>query len=191
MSAVLVVTGFLTLMMWWRTPQSHLKEGDIVFRGTRKELAVLTMSKWTHCGILHKENGRWVVIEACHGVEKTSLEDWRCGNRIFKVMRTRKKLTPEQQKAVLRYLQSNMGRSYDRAFRWSDDKMYCSELVWKAYHAAGIDLSKPRKAESFLLFKILGEKDRKMIMDHRGISMKDPMVAPGDLTHSIKLRRIL
>ena len=35
--------------LWWPTPENHLREGDIVFRGTGIGVASLTLSKWTHC----------------------------------------------------------------------------------------------------------------------------------------------
>ena len=35
------------------------------------------------------------------------------------------------------------GKHYDLYFEWSDDKIYCSELVWKIYkEAVGIELGK-------------------------------------------------
>lgn len=35
------------------------------------------------------------------------------------------------------------GKSYDLYFEWSDDKIYCSELVWKIYKdALGIEIGK-------------------------------------------------
>jgi hypothetical protein len=42
------------------------------------------------------------------------------------------------------------GRGYDKMFRWTDAKMYCSELVWKIYHRAlGIDVGDLRRAGEF------------------------------------------
>jgi hypothetical protein len=36
-----------------------------------------------------------------------------------------------------------MGRDYDLAFEWSDERLYCSELVAKLYsRCAGIDLGR-------------------------------------------------
>jgi hypothetical protein len=43
-----------------------------------------------------------------------------------------------------------LGKPYDGAFDWSDSKMYCSELVWKIFHAAlGVDLGEPKPLRSF------------------------------------------
>ncbi len=43
-----------------------------------------------------------------------------------------------------------VGKAYDSAFGWSDDKIYCSELVWKIYkRAVGIELGKTDKLRNF------------------------------------------
>ena len=40
------------------------------------------------------------------------------------------------QKAAEGYL----GRNYDTLFRWDDERIYCSELVYKAYEAIGREM---------------------------------------------------
>ena len=41
---------------------------------------------------------------------------------------------------------SPRGRRYDLFFEWSDSRIYCSELVWKAYdRALGIQIGKMQK----------------------------------------------
>lgn len=38
------------------------------------------------------------------------------------------------------------GKAYDRYFNWSDEELYCSELVWKIYNqSAGIEIGKLEK----------------------------------------------
>lgn len=178
--------------LWWPTPQSRLREGDIVFRGTTSMVAELTLSKWTHCGILIKENGKWMVYEAIGPVKKTPLCEWKRHDKpcFFRVMRHKQPLTSAQLNQIRRRCDSLSGRRYDHAYRWSDDKQYCSELVWKAYHAAGIDLSTPRKASTFLSFKLLPDKTINRIVKKKGISLNEPMVPPSDLVHSKYLKRV-
>lgn len=186
----IVTAVVLFVQMWWPTPQSHLREGDVVIRGTRWGVAFLTLSKWTHCGVLHNENGRWVVIEAGRGVRKTPLKEWRRFPYIVKVKRARGRMDDARLRKISSKANSYVGRRYDNAFRWSDEKLYCSELVWKAYHSAGVDISKPRTMDSFLLFKILPESAKQKIIKRKHLSMDDPMVPPSDLVHSIKLKRV-
>lgn len=181
------------LYLWWPTPESRLHEGDIVMRGTGPGVAALTFSKWTHCGVLAKEDGEWVVYEANQSVRKTPLPEWKYRHHvpyIFRVLRMKEPLSDEQQQALFGYVKKQMGRSYDNAYRWSDEKQYCSELVWKAYHAAGIELSAPRCADTFLAFDLLPQKKVDAIMKQRGILPKEPMVPPCDLANSSLLKRV-
>jgi hypothetical protein len=39
-----------------------------------------------------------------------------------------------------------IGKNYDKTFEWSDDKIYCSELIWKIYQrATGIEIGQLEK----------------------------------------------
>ena len=105
-------------------------------------------------------------------------------------MRPKQPLTSAQLQQIRRRCAGLSGRRYDHAYRWSDDKQYCSELVWKAYHAAGIDLSTPRKASTFLSFKLLPDKTINRIGKKKGISLDEPMVSPSGLINSKYLKRV-
>jgi hypothetical protein len=38
-----------------------------------------------------------------------------------------------------------LGKHYDAAFRWTDDRLYCSELAWKLYdRAIGVRVAEPK-----------------------------------------------
>ena len=42
------------------------------------------------------------------------------------------------------------GKKYDLFFDWSDDKIYCSELIWKIYQrGAGTEIGKLQKLKDF------------------------------------------
>ena len=44
------------------------------------------------------------------------------------------------------------GKCHDKYFEWSDEKIYCSELVWKLYkQAVNIELGSPEKLSDFNL----------------------------------------
>jgi uncharacterized protein YycO len=41
-------------------------------------------------------------------------------------------------------------KNYDLTFEWSDDKIYCAELIWKIYQrATGIKIGKLEKLSDF------------------------------------------
>jgi hypothetical protein len=92
--------------------------------------------------------------------------------------------------AMLDEARSLQGTSYDNAFSWSDDQMYCSELVWKIYdRAADIQLTEPRKLGSFDLSNpIVQAKLAQTYGD--SIPLDEPVVAPSDLINSPLLKKV-
>jgi hypothetical protein len=61
-----------------------------------------------------------------------------------------------------------MGRDYDIYFEWSDDRIYCSELVWKIYKsAAGIEIGSLQKLKDFdLSHPLVQEKIKERFGGH-------------------------
>lgn len=125
------------------TPRLH--DGDLVFQTSQsaqsRAIQLATHSEYSHCGILFQKNGQWRVFEAVQPVSETSLAAWvargKAGRFVVKRLRDAETvLTP----AVLQKLQAAgdqyRGRSYDLYFGWSDERIYCSELLWKMYQQA-------------------------------------------------------
>ena len=73
------------------------------------------------------------------------------------------------------------GTDYDWGFAWSDDKLYCSELVWKLYaRGAGIRLGEPRELGDF----DLSHPHVQAKIAERwplGPPLEEPVVSPQDL----------
>ena len=137
---------------------SNFQDGDIVFQinesGQGKAIQLATHSKYTHCGVLFKENNKYVVYEAVQPVKKTPLSEWvKYGeNNFYEVKRLKKPSSisaVEISKMKKKYLEYE-GKNYDLYFGWSDDKIYCSELVWKLYkESTGLEIGKLQKLKEF------------------------------------------
>lgn len=138
---------------------SKLKDGDIVFQisefGQGKAIQLATHSKYTHCGIVFKENGTYMVYEAVQPVRKTPLKEWILnGSDNYYIARRLKNaqtaLSPEAISKMKQKYKQFEGKNYDLYFGWSDDRIYCSELVWKLYKdATGIELGALQKLKDF------------------------------------------
>lgn len=95
-------------------------------------------SVYSHIGIILLRDGKPYVYEAAKTVRFTPLKQWIArgtGNR-YVVKRLKKPLTTSQQQALYREAMRYQSRPYDLTFSWDDERIYCSELVWKIYKNA-------------------------------------------------------
>lgn len=131
---------------YWRyAPQ----EGDILFQSLPHSRLVnaiegVSQSPYSHCGIVAKENGAWVVVEAYRKVEVTPLREFVFRGRdqrftAYRLKDANQKHIPETLANAKKFL----GRPYDVRYRMDDEAIYCSELIYKAYReASGEELGK-------------------------------------------------
>jgi uncharacterized protein YycO len=121
------------------------QNGDIIFHTSKgsQSLAIqkATKSKYSHMGIIFLQDGTPFVFEAVGPVKFTPLRDWvaRGEGNHYVVKRLANAKEVITQKAVGRMLavgKQFKGKPYDRYFEWSNDRIYCSELVWKIYKRA-------------------------------------------------------
>ena len=136
-----------------------LRDGDVIFHTSRSSQSVAiqraTGSKYSHMGLIVHRKGRPFVFEAISTVQFTPLDRWiqRGTGSHFVVKRLRNAdtlLTPKALEKLRSAAGRFAGRPYDLAFGWSDDRIYCSELVWKAYdRALGLQLGRLQKVRAF------------------------------------------
>ena len=121
------------------------QNGDIIFQTSQSSQSVAiqraTKSKYSHMGIVYIKNGQPFVFEAIEPVKLTPFVDWVArgvgGHFVVKrLSKARERLTPEALERMLEVGKTFEGRHYDLYFEWSDDRIYCSELVWKIYKRA-------------------------------------------------------
>ena len=136
-----------------------LQNGDIIFQTSlsaqSKAIQLATKSKYSHMGMLYKEGEEWFVYEAVQPVKKTPLTKWIArgedGHYVIKRLeKSQEVLTPEVLNKMKEAGEKYNGKDYDIYFGWSDDKIYCSELVWKIYkEATGIEVGKLQTLKDF------------------------------------------
>lgn len=141
------------------TVQTNIREADLIFQSSLSEqskaIQLATNSPYSHCGIIFKEGEDYVVLEAVQPVQKTPLSEWIArGENNQYVIRRLKNADQILTTAVLNRMKKEgeklEGRDYDVRFEWTDDKIYCSELIYKIYErAAGIKLGKLQKLKDF------------------------------------------
>ncbi len=168
-----------------------LRTGDIVFQGTRGEqgeaVRQATRSPYTHCGVVFEEKGVLKVLEAVQPVCVITLVEFqqRSVPGTFHARRLKTPLPPAALEAAKAWGAKQVGLDYDPHFQWSDGTLYCSELVWKIYAKAGIELCDTRRFHDYdldaplvkaLIGRRYGTKDK--------LPKDEPVVAPSDLAAS-------
>jgi len=140
-----------------------LKTGDLIFvRGISiKSYVVLLFQKQTsnysHCGVIEEDNGKFFVVHATPTpvdqkrprIVKESLNDFFNFNKvtIAAVFRVDDSI---EHKNFLNYInnQLKLEIDFDDEFSLSNKKLYCTELIWRAFladHIAIVDTSKINK----------------------------------------------
>jgi uncharacterized protein YycO len=138
----LVLLGLLSCS---RGADYQPQNGDVIFHTSQssQSLAIqkATKSQYSHMGIIFLKNGTPFVFEAVGPVKFTPLRDWvaRGKGKHYVVKRLANAQEVIAQEAANRVVEVGKlfeGKPYDLYFEWSDDRMYCSELVWKLYKRA-------------------------------------------------------
>lgn len=137
----------------------EIKNGDLIFQtslsGQSKAIQLATNSKYSHCGIIYSDKGQFYVFEAIQPVKTTPLDKWiargKDGHYVIKRLKNASQvLTAETLQKMKQEGNKFNCKNYDLTFEWSDENIYCSELIWKIYQrATGIEIGKLQKLSEF------------------------------------------
>jgi uncharacterized protein YycO len=174
----------------------QLYNGDIIFQTSKssqsKAIQIATKSKYSHMGIIYIIDEEVYVYEAIQPVRLTKLDKWidRGENSHYVVKRLKDSenvLTENNFKKLKEYGEKFNGRDYDLYFDWSDDKIYCSELVWKMYKGAlGIEIGELQELGEFDLTQTdVKEKLKERYGDK--VPLTEKVISPARIFDSDKL----
>jgi cell wall-associated NlpC family hydrolase len=179
--------------------EATLQTGDLVFQTSESAQsgAIREAQRGhpaTHVGIVVKDGARVRVLEAVGPVKFTPLADFaRRGGGQVAVYRD-PRLDDATRAAVVAAAMKDLGRPYDPFFTDDDARIYCSELVWRAWRAAGLDVGRVQTGRALALEgpkvkRLLGERWRahprcggvKSIDDCAAIVAAQDIVTPASL----------
>jgi len=142
-----------------QTASAALRDGDIIFHTSRSSQSAAiqraTHSRYSHMGLILHRQGQPYVFEAVATVRFTPLAQWTArgagGHYVIKRWRDADTRLDAAGTTRLRHsAQALAGKPYDLTFEWSDARIYCSELVWKAYERAfGLKLGETQRLADF------------------------------------------
>ena len=167
--------------------ESSIQNGDIIFHTSKsnqsKAIQLATKSEYSHVGIIYIIDGKNFVYEAVQPVKLTPLNEWinRGLNQHYVIKRLKNSkniLTNKTLKKMQDIGEKYKGKDYDIYFDWSDEKIYCSELVWKIYkHGAGIEIGKLEELADFdLTNDIVKQKLKERYGDN--IPLAEKVISP-------------
>ena len=169
---------------------AYFRDGDIIFQTSRSAQSVAiqkaTHSKYSHMGIIFIRDNEAYVYEAIKTVQYTPLKKWIArgegGRYVVKRLRNADRILTSAAVAKLRENAAKFqGKPYDLTFEWSDDRIYCSELVWKIYdRALGIRVGRLQKLREFDLSDPI-VKTRMKERYGSSIPLEEPVISPGEI----------
>ena len=183
-----------------RNEFGNLQTGDIIFQTSQsdqsKAIQSATHSRYSHMGIIYVTGSEYAVFKAVQPVKLTTLDQWinRGKGRHYVVKRlaaATRVLTPETITRLKHTSEKYKGKDYDLYFEWSDDKIYCSELVWKIYkEVTGIEIGALQKLKDFdLTSEPVKAKMKERFGNH--IPLKENVISPSAMFESNKLVTVL
>jgi uncharacterized protein YycO len=170
--------------------EKEIQDGDLIFQssisGQSKAIQLATHSKYSHCGIIYKEGKDYIVFEAVQPVKKTPLDKWIArgddGHYVIKRLKNSEEvLTLDVIKKMKEISKSFEGKNYDLCFEWIDNKIYCSELIWKIYQrATGIEIGKLEKLKNFDLSNSIVKQKMKERYGNK-IPLEETVISPASI----------
>jgi Permuted papain-like amidase enzyme, YaeF/YiiX, C92 family len=174
-----------------------IREGDVVFSsssaGQGGAIILATRSPYSHCGVVFEDAGKMMVLEAVQPVGMVSLETFMSRSKpgTFMARRLKTPITPDHYRAARIWALQQIGKNYDGRFLWDDSNLYCSELVWKIYHRAGVQLCEPRRFGDYdLEDPSVKEIIKERYGDLQALPKDEKVVAPSDLATSSLLEEV-
>ncbi len=173
-------------------------EGDILFQSLPNPAGLdlvdaiegATGSPYSHCGMVFQEDGRWQVIEAIGPVKITPLDDYVARGRGKQVWAYRLD-EPSRAKfpVALAAMKRDLGKPYDPRYRFDDEAIYCSELIWRGWKSAtGRELG-----STVTLGSLNWQPYQPVIEAIEGpgnLPLERPMITPRDLAKARELTRV-
>ena len=177
-----------------------LRTGDIVFQYTKSGVSSITesitSSPITHVGIIIVEDNKVSVFEASNKVKFTKLKKFllKSKNGWLAVKRPAEELSIQQRKLLKENTKQWLNKPYDIKFSWSDEKIYCTELIYKMYENIGVKISDLQRISDIIEDNedntILNSYIKKVYGKRKNVKQNEFILTPVLLFYSQKLKHL-
>ena len=185
---LIIALPFSSMVMETMTAQTdpvkEVREGDVIFQTSQSQqsplIQIATRSKISHCGIIVMKDGEPYVLETLKTLVITPLDKFIARGKGGRYWLKRSNI----ENIKIKY-DSYLGKPYDLAFKFDNDKFYCSELIYDIYkNQLGIELCEPKKVSEYLILGTDKLPQIEKAMKKRGITKEQYAVAPVDIFES-------
>ncbi len=135
-----------------RIAGGDFREGDVLFQHFDSRLCDMirdvTGSQLTHCGLVVYRAGKPYVLEAkSPAVSYVPLDEWFAqGWKGYYAHFRPKGISPEKIAQVVKRTDELLGKTYDLQYEMGDEKIYCSELIYKGFlRGAGVEIGRKQR----------------------------------------------
>ena len=138
-------------------PLHQLRNGDLLFRcGTSTESQVVVSADknggvYSHVGIAFNDGGTWRVVhavpgESADGVDRVKVEPvdsfFLTTRAVHGAAMRLQGCSAQAAQQAAQWAVRKKGVEFDDDYNWTDStRLYCTELVQRAYETVGVDLS--------------------------------------------------
>ena len=163
-------------------PEVALQNGDVVLQASTSERSALirkaSRSPYSHVGVVERAKNGVFVLEAVQPVSRTPLAAWvKRGEGAWVTVLRPKGLDAAARNRVVAAAKKELGKPYDARYRWDDERLYCSELVVKAFaRGAGLSVGKQELVNTLQL-----SEEELALAAKLGVSASQSLVTPASL----------
>lgn len=204
----IILLGFLVYFNFFNDTEKSLtqkdfqiiKTGDIIFQTSLSEQSIAiqkaTNSIYSHVGVIYEDQGQFLVYEANQYVKSTPINEWISNGKdhhfVIKRLKNSEVVLNDKVIQLMKQISANFNnKPYDKYFEWSDQRIYCSELVWKIYKlGTGLELGNTEAFNSL----DLSSPEVKSLLDKRygdSIPLEEKIITPVAMFNSDHLEVVM
>lgn len=188
-----LIVNLSALLFVVSSASADLKPGDLVFKTSTSKLSMAIQlashSRYSHMGIILFKEGKPVVFHAGPTMRYDPYEAWASsgvdGHYVVKRLKSHPDgLSNSELEKIMGKVRGFEGDPYDHFFEWSDERIYCSELVWKLYdRALKIQIGERKQLKDFDLSH---EEVKARMTEYYGenIPFEEPIISPAAMFDS-------
>jgi len=177
----------------WGYDASLLQTGDLIFQtstAANSAINIISTTPYTNMGlVLRKNDSLWVLEATKPNVRLSLLDNWvqqgKDQHFVAKRLKNADEVLDSLSKINMwKIAQRYVSKDYDPYLEWTNDRLYCSELVWKVYkQTLGVEIDTLQPFKNFD-YKRTEVKNLVQELYGENLPMNEVVVSPSNIFNS-------